>query len=381
MKKIFYSSLGFLVLTLIFLGAYNFIFRNNVNNPAADSGKKQAQDNENKTDKAVAKVDRIASPLNEDVLGATTADDGMLYYYSFDDKSIKKSTLTGKDKTTLLSNLPGTPSRVLWSLRRDKVMLLLSQTSGQNLWYFADLATKTLVPLKPEISRLAWNNLGDKIFYQYTDSASGTRTLNISYPDGSDWKTLTSLDAAEHYISSIPQSTAVSFWNRPNALDKTVFETVGLTGDKRQTLFSEKFGADYLWAPNGTKVLVSASNEKSGNGMTLNIMNSSGGEFQNLSIPTLISKVVWSKDSRTIYYALPGALPESVVLPNDYFSKPLFTKDTFWKMEIGTGKKTRLVDLKDVTQNLDSIDLFLSTSEDALLFTDRATKRLYRIDL
>ncbi len=381
MKKIFYISLGFLVLTLIFLGAYNFIFRNNVNNPVADTGKKQSLENENKAEKSVVSVDRIASPLNEDILGATTSDDGMLYYYSLDDKSLKKATLEGKNKTTLLSNLPGTPSRVLWSLRRDKVMLLLTQTSGQNLWYFTDLATKTLVPLKPEISRLAWNNLGDKTFYQYTDPVSGVRTLNISNPDGSDWKKLTSLNSAEYYISSIPQSAAVSFWNRPNALDKTAFETIGVTGDNRRMLFSEKFGADYLWSPNGTKVLVSTSNEKSGSSMTLNVMNSNGGEFQNLSIPTLISKVAWSKDSQVIYYALPGSLPESAVLPNDYFSKPLFTKDTFWKMEIATGKKTRLVDLKDVTQNLDSIDLFLSPSEDALLFTDRATKRLYRIDL
>lgn len=381
MKKIFYISLGFLVLTLIFLGAYNFIFRNNVNNPVADTGKKQSLENENKAEKSVVSVDRIASPLNEDILGATTSDDGMLYYYSLDDKSLKKATLEGKNKTTLLSNLPGTPSRVLWSLRRDKVMLLLTQTSGQNLWYFTDLATKTLVPLKPEISRLAWNNLGDKTFYQYTDPVSGVRTLNISNPDGSDWKKLTSLNSAEYYISSIPQSAAVSFWNRPNALDKTAFEAIGVTGDNRRMLFSEKFGADYLWSPNGTKVLVSASNEKSGSSMTLNVMNSNGGEFQNLSIPTLISKVVWSKDSQVIYYALPGSLPESAVLPNDYFSKLLFTKDTFWKMEIATGKKTRLVDLKDVTQNLDSIDLFLSPSEDALLFTDRATKRLYRIDL
>lgn len=381
MKKIFYISLGFLVLTLIFLGAYNFIFRNNVNNPVADTGKKQSLENENKAEKSVVSVDRIASPLNEDILGATTSDDGMLYYYSLDDKSLKKATPEGKNKTTLLSNLPGTPSRVLWSLRRDKVMLLLTQTSGQNLWYFTDLATKTLVPLKPEISRLAWNNLGDKTFYQYTDPVSGVRTLNISNPDGSDWKKLTSLNSAEYYISSIPQSAAVSFWNRPNALDKTAFETIGVTGDNRRMLFSEKFGADYLWSPNGTKVLVSTSNEKSGSSMTLNVMNSNGGEFQNLSIPTLISKVAWSKDSQVIYYALPGSLPESAVLPNDYFSKPLFTKDTFWKMEIATGKKTRLVDLKDVTQNLDSIDLFLSPSEDALLFTDRATKRLYRIDL
>ena len=110
-------------------------------------------------------------------------------------------------------------------------------------------------------------------------------------------------------------------------------------------------------------------------------MNGNGGEFQSLSLPTFVSKAAWSKDSRTIYYALPGGLPDSATLPNDYFDKPLITKDTFWKMDVGTGKKTRLTDLKDVAQSFDSSDLFMSPKEDILFFTDRTTHRLYRIDL
>ena len=378
MKKVFYFSIGLLILVLIFLAAYNFAFKNNVHDPVADPKEKNALPKMTDAD-TLMPAGSIQNPINEAILGAAVSDDGTVYYYSLDEKTLKKASSEGKDKSVLLSNLPGQPSRIIWSPKKDRVLLFLKQSNGQNLWHYADLATKTLVPLKPEMARLAWNNLGDKIFYQYT-AGSNERTLNIANPDGSAWKKLGSL-SQDSFIAPVPQSTAVSFWSRPSALEKTSFETVGLSGENRHTLLSDKFGADYLWAPDGEKVLVSVSDEKGGQNILLNVMNNNGGEFQNLSLPTFVSKAAWSKDNRTIYYALPGGLPDSATLPDDYYGKPLITKDTFWKMDINTGKKTRLTDLKDVTQNFDSSDLFLSPKEDILFFTDRTTHRLYRIDL
>lgn len=380
MKKIFYFSVGLLILLLIFLVAYNFAFKNNVNDPAAAPKTEVfTQENDTVADAAPTAAS-IVNPINESLLGAAVSPDGAIYYYSLDDQALKKASLEGKDKAVLLSSLPGLPLRIIWSPKKDRALLLLKQTSGQSLWHFADLATKTLAPLKPEIGRLAWNNLGDKIFYQYTDPKNSARTLNIANPDGTDWKKLADLKN-DSFIAAIPRSTSVSFWNRPTALEKTSFESVSLTGENRRTLLSEKFGADYLWAPDGEKVLVSASVEKGGTSILLNSMNNSGGEFHSLSIPTLVSKAVWSEDSKTLYYALPGSIPENAMLPDDYFDKPLATRDTFWKIDTSTGKQIRLIDLKDMTQNMDSIDLFLSPSEDALFFTERATRRLYRIDL
>lgn len=376
MKKVFYFSLGFLFLVLIFLGAYNFVFKNNVNSPVVNQGKKIVEAPVDTTPIAT----NIVATMNEDILGAAVSPDGFLYYYSLDERALKKASLEGKDKSVLLSDFPGTPQRLLWSPKRDRVLIYLKQTNGQNIWHFADLVTKTLVPLKGEISRIAWNNLGDKIFYQYTDPKSGERTLNIANPDATGWKKLADL-YHDTFIAPVPQSSNVSFWSRPNALEKTFFESVSSTGENRHTVLSERFGADYLWSPNGERVLVSAGAEKGGKDILLSTMNGNGGEFQSIAIPTIISKAIWSKDSKTIYYALPGSLPEDAVLPNDYFDKPIHTKDTFWKMDTLSGKKSRLSDLRELTQNFDSSDLFLSPNEDFLFFTDRSTKRLYRIGL
>jgi len=379
MKKVFYFSLAFLILVLIFLGAYNFIFRNNVNNPTVDQGKK-AEAVKEKTTETVQAISSILPSINESVMGVVIGSNDFLYYYSFDDKALKKATLEGKDKVVLMSNLPGTPTRILWSPKKDKALLFLKQENGKSLWHFAELNTKTLVPLKEEISRIAWDNLGEKIFYQYTDLVTQERTLNSANPDGTGWKKLTVLNF-ETFIAPVPKSMDVAFWSRPNAFESTSLFRMNFSGDNRKSLLAEKFGADYLWSPNGEKILVSMNSEKGGKAVSLGIMNASGGELKDLMLPTLISKVVWSRDSKTIYYALPGSIPENSVLPNDYFEKPVYTKDTFWKMDITTGKKARLTELKEVTQGFDSIDLGLSSKEDTLFFTDRSTKRLYRIDL
>lgn len=379
MKKIFYLSLTFLVLALIFLGAYNFAFKNNVNDPAADEEKKQ-EAKEEKKDSGFAPAESIENPINEEVLGAVAGEDG-IYYYSLDEQSLKKVSFSGKNKEILMSNLPGVPTRVLWSPKRGKALLLLRQSNGQPLWHFADLSAKTLAPLKPEISHLAWNNLGDRIFYQYTDPGTGAQSLNTANPDGSNWKKLADLGTQDFFFASVPQSTAVSFWNRPNALEKTSFETVSIMGENRRTLLSDRFGADYLWSPDGENVLVSVSSQKGGGSIFLDVMNKNGGEYRGLSIPTLVSKAVWSKDGKTVYYALPGSLPATAVLPNDYYAKPLHTRDMFWKIDLQSGKKTRIVDLSEVTKSFDSADLFLSSDESALFFTDRVTRKLYRIEL
>lgn len=382
MKKIFYFSLGFLLLVLIFLGAYNFAFRNNVNDPTADASKKQQlKDQTEAQSKEPSPSITITNPVNERVLGATMDTSGMLYYFSLDDQSLKEASSEGKNEQVLMSALPGTPIRILWSPKFDQALILIKQRSNNaNLWYFADLATKTISPLKPEISRMAWDNIGEKVFYQYTDPKNDTRTLNIANPDGSGWKTITAT-GGDSYLAAIPQSVLLSFWSRPNALEKTTLESISVTGDNRNILLTDTFGADFRWSPSGDKVLVGTSDEKGGHQLVVSLMNAHGGELHSLSLPTLISKTVWSKDNKTIYFALPGSLPDNAVLPNDYFDKKIITQDTFWKMDTATGKKARIVDLKNTTQSLDSIDLFLSPKEDRLFFTDRATNRLYQIDL
>lgn len=374
-KKIFFLSIGLFVLILIFLVAYNLAFKNNINDPVADPSKKSFAQDETAS---FAPEGMAENPINEAILGATTGADGTLYYYSLDDRAIKKATAEGKDKHILLSNLPGEVTRLLWSAKRDKAMLQLKQ-GDSTLWYSTYLETKALVPLKPEISRVAWDNFGERILYLYTNLETKERSLDMADPDGSNWKKLTNLGAKDFFLAAVPESGLISFWARPRGSDTSALEAVGTSGETRRTLSPGLYGADYLWSPDGERTLMSGNTAPGGKSLSLHVIEN--GQMRDLAIPTLISKATWSKDGRTIYFALPGGLPDNTVLPDDSFGKPLHSKDTFWKIDLGTGKKSRLITLKDASQAFDSSDLFLSPNEDALYFTDQITKRLYRIDL
>lgn len=376
-KKIFFFSLSLFVLVLIFLGAYNLAFKNNVNDPVADPGKKSFE--KNNTEPQFTPNGTAENPINEAILGATGSDDYFIYYYSLDDKSIKKATFEGKNKSILMSHLPGEVTRILWSPKRDKALLFIAQ-DGPSLWYFANLTTKTLIPLKPEISRLAWDNFGEKIFYQYTDPITKKRSLNMANPDGGNWKKLTDLGDDDYYLSSVPGSSLVSFWPKPRIQSLSSLETVGAAGETRHIITSGIYGCDYLWTSNGERVVVSGDETTDGKNFSLRVIENTG-QAKDLAIPPITSKTVWSKDNHTLYYALPGGLPENTRLPNDYFEKNIHSKDTFWKIDTNTGKKTRLVTLKDATQIFDSSNLFLSPEEDGLFFTDRTTNKIYRISL
>lgn len=170
MKRLFFTSLALFLLVIIFLLAYNFAFKTNINDATIGDGTETTKDSDSENfgkESSTEVASSVENPINEDILGAAVGPDANIYYYSFDDAVFKKATLEGKDKTTLLSNLPGKPIRIVWSARKDNALILIEGTPKPR-WYSASFATKTLTPLKEEIVRATWNNLGDKIYYLFS---------------------------------------------------------------------------------------------------------------------------------------------------------------------------------------------------------------------
>ena len=381
-RRFFYISLFLLILTLIILVAYNVAFKANPVDPKAkqDGAEKALNEAlEEAAPEAALETGKLEQILNEDILGASIGANGTLFYYSQSDKELKSSSFEGTDKKTLLSNLPGIPERILWSPKKDQVLLGLRQ--GNSLrFHHLDIVSKSLTPLKPQVSRATWSQSGEFILYQYKND-TGEYTLDKALPNGTSFQTLTSLGRIDHFIEAIPQSNRISFWTRPTGLETTIFESINENGGDKKLLLENRYGADYLWSPNGKRVLMSTVSKRGASDVTLSLINENGGELTNLAIPTLIGKTVWSKDNKTIYYALPGNIPSESVLPNDYYQRPIYSEDTFWKIDTETGQKTRLLELDEANKALDSSNLFLSPKEDYLFFTDRKTNRLYRIEL
>lgn len=379
MKKIFIISTSLFGITLLFLGVYNFAFRNNPNNPTVD-GKKQVESKQ-ETEKIFTENTKIAiiSPVTDiPAYGPTLLDDFHIAY--FNERSLKQSSLGGGAEEILIKDLPGKILRAVWSPDRKQVLVSFDTGSGQR-WYNLDLRDKSAKPLKTGIASPTWSNLSERIFYLYSDSAAKKISLNSAKPDGSDWKEVTPITTPDAFIATAPESATISFWNKPSAFEETSLYTVPVSGGEPKRIFSGKFGADYLWSPDGTKILISNTLSKGGSEVRLGTMDRDGQGFQTIQAPTIVSKAVWSKDGKTIYYALPLSIPENAILPNDYFSRPIHSEDSFWKMDVTTGKNERIVDPKEIGTGFDSIDPFLDRNENYLYFTDRISGKLYRVQI
>jgi len=388
-KKIFIISSVLLSAVLFFLGIYNVSFKKektsvqNVTKTGQDEnagGSKSALDKIGET-VGIKNKEKIYSLSDEAIFGPVSVDNGeSVEYYSKTSGSVFKVFFNGEGKETISDkNLPGL-EKVLWSSDASKVISRFNN-NGQIRYSTYDYKEKKGYELSDGVEYATWNNLGDQIFYKYFDAKSKKRTINTADFDGKNWKKIADVNFSSAFISVVPQSSFVSFWNSPNAFEETSLNVVSTVGGEVRKIFSGKFGADYLWSPNGSKSLVSFADSKGGSKISLGVINSNGGEFQNLNIPTFVSKCAWSGNNKTIYYALPSFSSENNVLPNDYQNGKVSTRDTFWKMDIASGKAERAVEIADIKEAYDATSLFLSPSEDILFFINKIDGRLYGINL
>lgn len=378
MKKIFIISSAFFVLILLFYGIYRFGFHKSTDNPIANETERQLSKQQVELPEMPVS-NRLAAIVSEPIVGATLHN-GNIAYYSKRDHILKEVDLNGKNNRALFENLPSSLDRILWSPRGDALLFSVN-IDGIAVWHSLNLKDAAPLKLRSEMSRLAWTSLGDGILYQYTDPSTKKGSLNFSRPDGQGWKKIIDFEAGSYFIAPIPQSGVLSFWARPNGFEQNKLETVNFSGEGRKTLAENRFGSDFLWSQNGDHLLIGSVAEKGRNEPLVGIANNQGGEYRDLLLPTLLSKIVWAKDNTTLFYALPNAFPKEATLPNDYFSRRYQSKDTFWKMNVSTGKRERLIPLEEMNLSLDATNLFLSPDETALFFQDRTSEKLYRLEL
>ena len=244
-----------------------------------------------------------------------------------------------------------------------------------------DLAQKTVTPVKDDVDSIAWSGLGDKIIYKYFDAKTSKRSLEISDPDGKNWRKIADITSFGLSISPVPGSSDISFWPTPDAFTATSANLIGFNGENKKEILKDKFGADLLWSPDGKTAAVSSTDQKGGHKTDLALMNSDGGQFQSLNFPTFTKKCAWSADSKYLYCATPGNVPPSAILPNDWQEGKIQTADTFWKLEIATGKKERLIDPAKINGSFDVLNPFLSQDEKTLFFTNKTDGKLYKLSL
>lgn len=377
MKNFFIiSSVAFLV-ALIFWGIYNFAFKNDANqkadiqkvakhDPAAASKKEESL--------------KIKDISNEGVIAPVVRPEGnkILFYAALDGK-VFSIDFDGGGKNVFSSTILKGLSGVTWSADKKKVISEFDGGAKRSVYNYESKIGKGL---GAGMYNLVWSNLGDKLLYQFKNGK--TNELSSADWDGANWKKIADSPFSHITIAPIPQTSLVTFWNYPASGEETTLSAVGILGGEVKRIFGGKFGADYLWAPNGKKALVSFVEKQNGSKINLGFISQDGVTFRDLAIPTLVSKCAWSLDGKTVFYALPGNAPDGSIMPDDYRSGKFKTSDTFWKVDTETGEKTRLIELEELAKigaGLDATNLFLSDNEDSLFFVNRQNNHLYRLEI
>ena len=376
MQKVFIISAGLLLPILLLLAIYNLVFKEEkVVDQSVINDQTQGLDENSLGNSVIRK--KIMQVTDVSIISPTFDEtkEKIKYY----DKSgiVWQIDADGGNKKQLSSQKLNQLKEVLWSPDKKKVITHFSE-NGERFYYY-DFKADKVSELKKGLDFVRWDTLGTRIIYKYFDEESKKRSLNISNIDGSDWKELAPISYRYISVSPIPQSSIISFWNMPKATDESILQLVGSNGGEIRTLLKGKYGADYLWSTDGQQALVSSLMEKGINKINLGLV-SMDGQYKSLDIPTLVSKAVWSSDKKTLYYALPGDIPEGSIMPDDYDNRKIATSDTFWSVDVTIGTKQRLVELKDIPEKYDASNLFLSPTEDALYFINRSDNKLYRIE-
>ncbi len=378
-KKIFFFSLFVFCLSLLLWGVYVVAFKRKI---SPQSIKKDALSTIGKvTKQKLTNENEIIPIIKDKLISATLSSDGrFILYFSQADQKFYQTNLDGTERRAIEKRKFNKVVGIKWSPDKQWAILKVKMNNN-NQYYVTNFKKDSYFLLKKNLDEVAWGANSNKIFYKYFNSQNHSRTLNIANVDGSNWKELANLKYRRVVIKQIPKTGLISFWNQGDANQETFLQSKPIIGGQTDTLFNGNFGADYLWSPSGNYVLVSHTNQKGGYKMQLAVMNYKGGEYHDLDIPTFVSKCVWSKDEQTVYYALPGGIDNHAILPNDYKESKVKSVDTFWKVNITTTKKTRLISVKDIKKEYDASQMFLNQDESLLFFINKVDRKLYRISL
>ena len=105
----------------------------------------------------------------------------------------------------------------------------------------------------------------------------------------------------------------------------------------------------------------------------------SNGDSTKLDIATLPEKCVWSKNSLTIYCAVPVSTELALSFPDDWYQGLTHFQDALWKVDVISGNATPISSLD--YKLIDVVDPMLDPSENFIFFKNNNDGTPWSYDL
>lgn len=282
-----------------------------------------------------------------------------IVYYDVDQGKFFRSLQDGKEAVPYSDSVFTNVSEVIWS--PDKTQVILGFGNGDH--YHFNVGTGQSTKLMPAASRISWFADGAKIVYEWQEN-EGERQLIIADADGNNWEKIKDLGYAKVLAGSSPQlnGPVAMLQNYAYGTERSVY-LVYKDGAAGVPIRLEGYGEKAKWSRDGGRLLyeaVSAENYE----QYLWVVDLTGTNNYNLGIKSFIEKCVWNKTSEKLYCAVPSEPLGAQASVDDE------SVDNFWEINTKTGEKRKLYDESESDARFDATNLWLSSTEDKLYFTD-----------
>jgi hypothetical protein len=226
------------------------------------------------------------------------------------------------------------------------------------------------------ISAIATNPLGDKIFY-LTEGLSGSSGF-IAKPDGLNKKLLFESPLTEWNISW-PKEEIITMTTKPSAKISGYLYFLNSKTGSFSKIIGNINGLTTKINSTATEVLYSDSIRTIPRLYLFNIKN---GESKVLPWETLPEKCLWDKNnSKVIYCAVPKSF-QTGDYPDLWYQGLTSFSDNLWTLDTETMTATLLVDLEKETSNkIDVSDIQIDNNSNYLVFTNKTDLTLWSYNL
>lgn len=293
-----------------------------------------------------------------------------ILYYKKDGGDLYASDFTGKTQDKLSNITVVGMLDALWSSLRDRAAVLY--LDGETMKGFLHIGTSSVAVLPQNIQSAAWSPDGKSFAYLIQKDTSAN--LTITDASGKNQKTIFSTPILDSRIQWATNDKFL-FSTAPSGLTGGFIFAYSRLSGGFQKILGPLFGLTSLVSPDGSKILVSSTNNN-GHDLTLEVHSSTGALLFTPDFITLPEKCVWISIKET-YCAVPRDIPTQTLWPDDYLRGEVQTNDHI--VSLDTDKQISSEIFND--QDFDIGNLVVTKDKKYLFFINRTDGSLWSLKL
>lgn len=293
-----------------------------------------------------------------------------ILYYKKQGGDLFSSDLDGRSQTKISNITIVGLVEAIWSGTKDRAAVFyLDQDTYKG---FLHIGTSSVATLPQDIKSFSWSPDGKLLAYLLPKD----NRLNLVVADSSGKNPKAVFDtplrdAAIHWITQ----DKIAFSTAPSGLAEGYIFVLSRSSGSFNKIAGPLFGLTSLWSPDGSGVLIAATNA-AGKNIILAAHDASGLELLLLGAKTLPQKCVW-QDAKRLYCAVPLAIAPETIWPDDYLRGELNTSDRIMRFDLEKKEVSEIF----AEGTFDISDLLLAKGGGHLIFVDRKDGTLWSLKL